>query len=335
MNEIQVVADYGDLCGESPLWHEREQALYWGDITGKRLYRLNYREHKHQIVHQGFEIGGIALHESGSLVIVNSGGVWIWDLKDDPRLLIDTVQKKKCAMNDCIVDPEGRIFSGSCFFDPKDKNFERGCLFRIDTDGSGHVVDEGFSLSNGLGFSPDHSTLYFTDSAERVIYAYDYRQLDGSLRNRRPFVSVPSTQGLPDGLTVDAEGFVWSAQWFGGCIIRYDPDGKEQQRIIVPVTQSSSVAFGGSDLTDIFITSAAIDDGLSLAPPGYSAAGRKSGGPLFCVNLGRQGRRRKRFAALGSKPSCSVPANFGDGAPIPESIPHPHHVSPFAMCFFR
>jgi sugar lactone lactonase YvrE len=290
MNEIEVVADYGDLCGESPLWHGREQALYWGDIAGKRLYRFDDRSRKHEIIRQGFEIGGIALHESGSLVIVNSGGVWIWDLKGEPKLVIDTVQNKKCALNDCIVDPAGRVFSGSCFFDPANKSYERGCLFRIDTDGSGHVVDEGFSLANGLGFSPDSSTLYFTDSAERVIWAYDYREFDGSLRNRRLFVSVPSTEGLPDGLTVDAEGFVWSAQWFGGCVVRYDPDGKEQQRISAPVAQTSSLAFGGSDLTDIFITSAAADDALSLAPPGYSPVGKKAGGPLFRLNLGIQGR---------------------------------------------
>jgi sugar lactone lactonase YvrE len=145
-------------------------------------------------------------------------------------------------------------------------------------------------LANGLGFSPDNSTLYFTDSAERLIFAYDYRRSDGRLSNRRRFVSVPSTEGLPDGLTVDAEGFVWSAQWFGGCIVRYDPDGKEQQRISIPVAQSSSVAFGGPDLTDIFITSAALDDSLTLAPPGYSPAAQRAGGPLYRVNVGIPGR---------------------------------------------
>ena len=290
MKQIEVVADYGDLCGEGPLWHQREQALYWTDITGKRLYRWTYPDSKHQIIHQGLEVSGIALHESGNFVVVNSGGVWIWDLQNDPILIVDTIENKKCALNDCIVDPQGRIFSGSCFYDAAKDSYARGYLFRIDADGAGHVVDEGISLANGLGFSPDSSTLYFADSAERVIFAYDYRPLDGSLRNRRRFVSVPSHEGLPDGLTVDAEGFIWCAQWFGGCIVRYDPDGKEQQRISVPAAQSSSVAFGGPDLSDIFVTSAALDDSLPLAPPGYFPTAQRTGGALYRLNLGIQGR---------------------------------------------
>ena len=288
--EIHLVADYGDLCGEGPLWHAREQALYWTDITGKRLYRCTYPDRKHQMVHQGFEVTGIALHESGSFVVVNNAGIWSWDLNHPPKLIMEAVEDKKCALNDCIVDPEGRLFSGSCFFDPANQAYERGCRFRVDADGSGHVVEEGISLANGLGFSPDSATLYFADSAERVIYAYDYRRLDGSLRNRRRFVVVPRTEGLPDGLTVDAEGFLWCAQWFGGCIVRYDPDGKEQQRIRVPAAQSSSLAFGGPDLTDIFITSAALNDALPLAPPGYSPDAQTVGGPLYHVNLGIPGR---------------------------------------------
>ena len=300
MTQLKVVADYGDLCGEGPLWHEREQALYWTDITGKRLYRWTYLDSSHQIIHQGLEVSGIALHESGNFVIVNSGGVWIWDLKNDPRLIADTVENKKCALNDCIVDPEGRVFSGSCFFDATNDSYERGCLFRIDADGSGHVVDEGISLANGLGFSPDSSTLYFADSAERVIYAYDYRRLNGSLRNRRRFVNVPSGEGLPDGLTVDAEGFIWCAHWFGGCVIRYDPDGKEQQRISVPAAQSSSVTFGGPDLSDIFVTSAALDDSLPLAPPGYSPTAQRTGGALYRLNSGIQGRLEYKARIRGA-----------------------------------
>jgi sugar lactone lactonase YvrE len=294
MAQVEIIADYGDLCGESPLWHDREQTLYWGDINGKRLYRCVYPDLRHEIVHQGFEVGGIAVHESGDLLVVNSSGVWSWNVNENPKLLLDSVENKKCALNDCIVDVEGRLFSGSCFFDPNNDDYERGCLFCFDTNGVGRVVDEGILLANGLGFSPDDSTLYFADSAARTIYAYDYRRSDGSLRNRRRFATVPSDEGLPDGLTVDAEGFVWSAQWFGGCVVRYDPDGRVQQRVRVPVAQSSSLAFGGPDLTDIFITSAAMDDALILAPAGYSTGKQKAGGPLYRVNLDIPGRLEHR-----------------------------------------
>ncbi len=188
--------------------------------------------------------------------MVNSGGFWLWELGGSPRLIAAEAEGKRCVLNDCIADPEGRVFSGSCFYDADRPDYELGCLFRLDQDGSVHVVDEGFRISNGLGFSPDERTLYFTDSAARVIYAYDYSRKDGALRHRRVFAEVPVEEGLPDGLTVDAEGFVWSARWFGGCVVRYDPDGKVERRIAIPAMQTSSLAFGGPDLTDIFVTSA-------------------------------------------------------------------------------
>src|SRR5262249_21148072 len=113
---------------------------------------------------------------------------------------------------------------------------------------------------------------------------------DGSLRNRRTFVRIPGDQGVPDGLTVDAEGFVWSAQWFGGCIVRYDPDGRVQQTIAIPASQTSSLTFGGPDLDDIFVTSAGMPDALSLAPPGYATGTMPAGGQLFHLNLGIRGK---------------------------------------------
>jgi sugar lactone lactonase YvrE len=94
---------------------------------------------------------------------------------------------------------------------------------RVDTDERVTVLDDGFHLANGLGFSPDDRTLYFTDSAARRIYAYDYNPATGDARNRRTIVRVPDDEGLPDGLTVDADGFVWFAQWYASCVVSYDP----------------------------------------------------------------------------------------------------------------
>jgi len=287
---IKVVANYGTLCGEGPLWSTEEQALYWTDIAGRKLYRCNWTDGSSELVQNGFEVGGIAHHESGGFVLANSEGVWTWRPGSDPRLVLDEVDGERCVLNDCIADPEGRIFTGSCFFDSQTDDYKSGCLFRIDTDGTGHIVDEGIRLANGLGFSPDGETMYFADSAERTIYAYDCRRADGSIRNRRVFVKVPNTEGIPDGLTVDSEGYVWSAQWFGGCIVRYDPDGKEQQRILVPAAQTSSLTFGGADLTDIFVTSASLSDALSLAPALYRPESGNVGGQLYQMNAGIRGK---------------------------------------------
>jgi D-xylonolactonase len=132
--------------------------------------------------------------------------------------------------------------------------------------------------------------MYFADSVARRIYAYDYDRRTGGLGNRRVLVRVPDNEGLPDGLTVDAEGFLWSAQWYGGCVVRYDPDGKEERRIRFPAKQVSSVAFGGKDLNDIFVTSAGKSWPSPVMPKSYDPVSGNFGGQLYCVNLGIQGK---------------------------------------------
>jgi D-xylonolactonase len=192
-------------------------------------------------------------------------------------------------MNDCIADPQGRLLAGSCFYETSG-DYPLGQLMRVDHDGTVQILDDGIHLANGLGFSPDQGTLYFSDSAERVIYAYEYDGESGAVQRKRPFVRVPLDEGLPDGLTVDAEGFVWSAQWFGSCLVRYDPDGRVERRVAVPAKQTSSVAFGGPELTDMFVTSAKLSDSLPLAPPAYDPGHGYIGGKLFQANLGIAGK---------------------------------------------
>jgi sugar lactone lactonase YvrE len=295
MGQIDVIADYGDLCGEGPLWDKREQALYWTDLARHRFYRYKWSDRRSEIVSERMQVSSYAFNEPGGFVVANVTGMWLWDTKSQPTLLAKEVDGHACIMNDCIADPEGRVYSGSYYRNAAGE-FEPGvgCLFRIDTDSSVHVVDEGFQLSNGLGFSPDCRTLYFVDSAVHRIYSYDWQRADGSLRNRRVLVQVPRSEGIPDGLTVDAEGFIWCAHWFGGCVIRYDPDGKVERRLEIPAFQTSSVTFGGPDFSDMFVTSAAETDSLSLAPPGYNPDSGYVGGPVYHITPGVQGREEYR-----------------------------------------
>jgi D-xylonolactonase len=141
-----------------------------------------------------------------------------------------------------------------------------------------------------MGFSPGMDRLYFADSAARIIFSYEYDLQTGSVRDKKVFVQVPAEEGLPDGLAVDADGCIWSAQWYGGCVVRYDPSGKVLQRLRVPAKQSSSVAFGGPDLTDIFITSAAQSEPMPIMPPGYDPVSGNFGGALYHANLGIAGQ---------------------------------------------
>ena len=290
IEQFKVIADYHDACGECPLWHVGQNALYWTDITRKQFYRYDWNKKLSTVLSSDFEICGFAFNGSGGFVVVNNSGMWLWDGKTEPLHLAAEADGVACRMNDCAADPAGRLLAGSCFFDPDRDDSPLGHLMLVDHDGSVKILDDGIRLANGLGFSPDGRTLYFADSAARLIYCYEYDAALGTARNRRPFVQVPPDEGLPDGLTVDAEGFVWSAQWFGSCIVRYDPEGKVERRVALPAKQITSLAFGGPALTDIFVTSAELPDCVSLAPRGYKAFEGNIGGQTFLGNLGIAGK---------------------------------------------
>ena len=294
---IEVLADYGNLCGEGPLWDDRKQILYWTDIDGKKFYRYLWNEGTHELVHDGFQVNGACMQETGGFVVTNSSGIWLWDLQTKPTLLAAEADGNDCVMNDCIADPEGRVYSGSYHYNPTGVAAP-SFLFRIDTDGSVHVADEGIQFSNGLAFSLDYSTLYFSDSVARCIYAYKWDRQTGKLSSRRVFVRVPREHGFPDGLTVDAEGFIWCAQWFGARITRYDPDGKVERVVTLPATQTSSLAFAGPDLDTIFVTSASLSNMLPEAPLGYDPDKVLVGGPLYKMRSDIQGRKECRSRIL-------------------------------------
>ncbi len=290
---MDVIANDGNLCGEGPHWDEREQVLYWTDIDGQRFYRYLWRERRHELVDQGFTINGFCLQEDGGFLTTNSQGFWRWRPGEKPVLLAAEAEGQECRLNDCVADPEGRVYSGSYHLDAEG-NSDPSYLFCIDTDGSVRIADEGILFSNGLAFSPDCRTFYFTDLAARVIYAYDYRRSDGALSNRRPFVRIDRSEGMPDGLTVDAEGFLWIAHWFGGCVTRYDPDGKRERKVEIPAAQTSSLTFGGPDLDEIYVTTAAMNNCLMLAPEGYDPEKVFVGGSLYRFRAGIQGQVKYR-----------------------------------------
>jgi D-xylonolactonase len=154
-------------------------------------------------------------------------------------------------------------------------------LYRLDTDGSLHVVLEGVTVSNGMGFTSDRRHMYYTDSGPRQIYLFDYDEATGALSNQRIWLQVPEGEGVPDGMTVDAQDSIWSARWDGGALYRYTPEGIEQQRIPFPARKVSSAVFGGPELSDLYITTA-------LSGGDRSAEGAGAGG-LFRLRPGVRG----------------------------------------------
>jgi sugar lactone lactonase YvrE len=286
---IEVIANYGDLCGECPVWDEMTSTLYWVDAVGRRLYRYQPQIRQHQIVSEGVEIYGFRRNQNGGFIITNPSGIWIWSAGATPRLVAADVGGVKCQMNDCTADSHGRLYAGTTYFDPA-AAYKPGHLLRVDNNGAVTILDEGFHLSNGIGFSTDELTMYFTDSIGRRIYAYDYDAATGDVRNRRVLIEVPRDEGIPDGLTVDAEGFLWSAQWYGSSVVRYDPDGRVERRIETPAKQTSCCAFGGAQLDELYITSAARSEPTSEMPHGYDPETGCLGGALYVVRPGVQGR---------------------------------------------
>jgi len=285
---MEVIADYQDLCGECPVWDPRTATLYWTDNSGNRLYRYRPATGKHEIILEKFQVCGFRMDAGGGFTLINHGGVWRWDGVGQPRLIASEADGFKLQLNDCCADAAGRLLTGSNFYDVSG-DYERAKLFSVGTDGRVTILDDGFELTNGIAFSLDSRTLYFTDSTAHRIYAYDYDLATGAAKNRRVLVDVPREEGVPDGLCVDAEGYLWSAQWYGSCVVRYDPDGKVERRIQTPAKQTSCACFGGDDCGELYITTAAESWPSPAMPPGYDAFNGLFGGALYRTRPGMCG----------------------------------------------
>jgi len=258
--QVEAIAQHACHCGENPLWHPTERKLYWVDIPQGRLFAFDFRTGEHGLVYEGRPIGGITLQTDGDLLLFRDRGT-IEVLRRGE--IIKTVLKQipeelHTRFNDVIADPCGRVFCGTMAV--KKKNLERrGRLYRLDPDGSYRIVVDGIACANGMGFTTDCNQFYFTDSFDAVIYLFDYDVATGNLSNQRIFVQE-SDHVVPDGMTVDRNGDIWSARWGEGCVVRYTPDGIIRETIHLPTPKISSLTFGGEDLTQMYVTSAGGQD---------------------------------------------------------------------------
>jgi L-arabinonolactonase len=286
MNEIELVIPTHDECGEGPLWNVTEQALYWVDIEKKLYHRLHPATGVHDIVEVGELLGVLAFRQSGGLVVATDNGYSFFDplKKKLERIGDPEADKSGTRFNDGKVDRKGRFWAGTL------GDVYKNSLYRLDPDQTIHTMETGIDVSNGIGWSPDTKTMYYVDSSPALIYAYDFDLESGTIANRRVFVDHSSGPGVPDGLTVDAQGFIWTAFWGGWCLNRYDPQGKLERTIQLPVECPTSVAFGGPDLEDLYITSACME--IPLA----ERANRPQDGNLFCIRGLAKGLPEPLFA---------------------------------------
>jgi len=256
--EAKSLVTSQNQIGEGPTWSVDEQALYWVDIYGKRIERLDPETGQHRTFQLPCLVGAVVLRQKGGFVLAADQGFAFWDGSSEKvHWLLNPEQGKPLyRFNDGKVDPGGRFWAGTMYDGPQLNPRPAGSLYRLDPDGSISVMETGVLISNGLGWSPDHRTMYYTDSVRKIIYSYDYDLSTGEIANRQDFIHTIDEPGEPDGLTVDSQGFIWSARWNGWKVTRYDPAGKPEREIKVPTACPSSVMFGGSDLKDLYITSA-------------------------------------------------------------------------------
>jgi sugar lactone lactonase YvrE len=249
------IADHACETGEGPLWHPDHEVLYWVDIPRGNLFAHDPATGDDEcVLDVEVAIGGFTIEESGALLLFGERGtVRPWTREEGlGDAVVDAIAgEERSRFNDVIADPRGRVFCGTM---PTDEQL--GTLYRLDPDGSIRAVIEGVDVPNGMGFTPDRRRLYVTESEASTIYRYDYDQATGALSNRETFVDASDEAGIPDGMTVDAEGYVWSAYWDGGYLVRYDPTGREVARVAFPARKVSAVTFGGPEYADCYVTTA-------------------------------------------------------------------------------
>jgi sugar lactone lactonase YvrE len=285
---VELAFESNDMLGEGPVWAGAEQALYWADIWRPALRRWEPASGNYKTWAMPAPIGSFALRQQGGAVLALKTGLYYFDFQTGATSFITDPEAGRAdtRFNDGKCDRQGRFWAGT--LDDDGEKLPKGSLYRLDPDGVLHTIRGQVTVSNGLGWSPDNRTFYFTDSPTRNIYAYDFDPESGRISRERIFAH--NERGYPDGLTVDAAGYVWGACWDGWQVVRYAPDGSVDRVVEMPVQRPTSCMFGGPELRQLYVTSAS--RGLTEA----ELAKQPLAGSVFVIEAGVTGLPEPRFA---------------------------------------
>jgi len=286
-SQVWCIADVHAVLGEGPVWVEREAALYWLDIKGRRIFRIDQEGERREWA-TPLRVGSLAPRAGGGFIAGTEDGIALIDLEQERFEVVERPEQHlpDNRFNDGKVDRAGRFWAGSM---DDTEQAATGTLYRIGPGMACTRIDDGYKVTNGPAFSPAGDIMYHNDSALQVTYAFDLDR-DGNVGERRVFARYGEGDGYPDGMTVDAEGCLWIAFWDGWCVRRYSPAGECLARIDVPVARPTSCAFGGSGFAQLYITSASIGlDEAEIARQPYA-------GGLFVVSPGVSGLPDLSFA---------------------------------------
>jgi sugar lactone lactonase YvrE len=280
--EVELLVDAKAITGEGPVWDERDDCLWWVDIMRGHLHRYDPANDSDTVIEVGKHTGAAIPRRSGGFVLAVTDGFDVLDSDGNISHWLDVeAGDAGTRMNDAKCDSNGRMFAGTM---PYEFGEGEGALYRLDGDGSVREVVANITVSNGTDWNLADDTMYYVDSMTHRIDVFDYDSATGSISNRRPLVEVPGDLGAPDGLTVDAEGFIWVAVYGASRVQRYSPAGKLDGEITLPASQITSMAFGGEGYRDLYITSATEDfDEVDFVR-------EPAGGALFRTRPGIAGR---------------------------------------------
>ncbi|MEU6913606.1 SMP-30/gluconolactonase/LRE family protein [Streptomyces olindensis] len=266
--------------GEGPTWDAAAGRLLWIDILGSRVHTYDPATGHRTLRRTEQHVGAVKPRAGGGLVLNLRDGVGLLDPDGTFRWLHHEPVPGRRA-NDAAVAPDGTLWAGTMRYDEAPGG---GTLSRVTGEGTVDVVLDDVAVSNGTGWSPDGRLMYYIDSPTRRVDVFDHA--DGRISGRRTLAEIEEGAGFPDGLTVDADGCVWVALWQGAAVRRYTPDGRLDRVVELPVPLVTACAFGGADLTDLYITTART--GLT-EPPALA-------GSLFVVPGAGKGLAQPAFA---------------------------------------
>lgn len=288
---VDCVVSSHSQVGEGAVWDDREGVLWWVDIPAGLIHRLDPRTGQNTTQDFGQPVGCLALREQGGMVVAAKTGFWLFNWYDGTREPLSDPEEHLDSnrFNDGTTDPRGRFWAGTM----KDGGTPepRGAFYRLDPDHTVTPWRDGIYTTNGLAFSPDGKTMYFSDSFKtvRTVWACDYDLETGTPGEPRVFFDTRKVAGRPDGGTVDADGCYWMAGVSGWQVYRITPDGRVDMTIDMPVERPSKPMFGGPNLDVLYVTSLGV--GLT------EGTDQPEAGSLFAVTgLGVQGVPQTRFA---------------------------------------